>query len=141
ANSKPGPIALGPDGALWFWEAGSNKFARVATDGKFTEYPVPSVSAGNHFLTAGPDGAIWFTEPALNKIGRLALDGQVREFTIPGTGEGAKLPDGTAISSSWPNVVTVGPDKALWFTERWGHRIGRLTTDGTFSEFAVPTAK
>ncbi len=28
----------------------------------------------------------------------------------------------------------------MWFTERAGNRIGRITTDGVITEYAVPTA-
>src|SRR4051794_24882287 len=34
--------------------------------------------------------------------------------------------------------MTVGPDDALWFTERRGEAIGRITTTGTVTEFPVP---
>jgi streptogramin lyase len=32
----------------------------------------------------------------------------------------------------------VGPDGALWFTERLADKIGRLTTAGLFTEFPLP---
>ena len=36
--------------------------------------------------------------------------------------------------------ITAGPDGALWFTEYWGNKIGRITTAGVITEFPVPTA-
>jgi len=33
----------------------------------------------------------------------------------------------------------VGPDGNLWFTERLGNNIGRITPDGVLTEFAIPT--
>src|SRR3954471_11695845 len=36
--------------------------------------------------------------------------------------------------------MTAGPDGALWFTERRGEAIGRITTAGTVTEFPVPTS-
>src|SRR3954471_11612552 len=36
--------------------------------------------------------------------------------------------------------MTAGPDGALWFTERRGEAIGRVTTSGTVTEFPVPTS-
>src|SRR5207249_2283249 len=36
--------------------------------------------------------------------------------------------------------ITAGPDGNLWFTESAGNQIGRITTAGVVSEFAVPTA-
>jgi virginiamycin B lyase len=38
-----------------------------------------------------------------------------------------------------PLGITTGPDEALWFVEAAGNKIGRVTTGGTFTEFAVPT--
>jgi virginiamycin B lyase len=33
--------------------------------------------------------------------------------------------------------ITVGPDGALWFTERARYRIGRISTDGKVTEFPL----
>jgi virginiamycin B lyase len=48
-----------------------------------------------------------------NKIGRITAAGAVTEFTIPSDGSG-------------PHSITTGPDGALWFTEYYGNRVGRL---------------
>lgn len=49
------------------------------------------------------------------------------EFVVP-----------TAASS--PLGITVGPDSALWFTQSGAGKIGRITTDGVFQQFAVTNA-
>src|SRR5450759_1892993 len=36
-----------------------------------------------------------------------------------------------------PDRITAGPDGALWFTEFYGNKIGRLTTDGHLTEFTA----
>jgi hypothetical protein len=41
--------------------------------------------------------------------------------------------------SSAPSSIALGPDGAMWFTQNVGNRIGRITMDGTITEFAVPT--
>jgi streptogramin lyase len=42
-------------------------------------------------------------------------------------------------SSGYPLDITTGPDGALWFTDVFnGREIGRITTDGTITEFTVP---
>lgn len=46
----------------------------------------------------------------------------VREFAVP------SIPGG-------PNGLTIGPDGALWFTERASGKIGRITVTGTITEF------
>ena len=39
-------------------------------------------------------------------------------------------------AGSIPGRITSGPDGALWFTERSGNRIGRITTDGAITEYS-----
>jgi virginiamycin B lyase len=41
---------------------------------------------------------------------------------------------------SGPQTIVSGPDGALWFTETSGDEIGRITTTGVITQFAVPTA-
>jgi len=36
--------------------------------------------------------------------------------------------------------ITAGPDGALWFTETVAGKIGRITTSGVITEYAIPTA-
>jgi streptogramin lyase len=59
----------------------------------------------------------------------------------------------TAAAATWSNVAihpvptsqsnpvrtAAGPDGAIWFTELFGNRIGRITTAGAITEFPVPT--
>ena len=62
ASSNPTYIAVGPDGALWFTEAGSQQdrtdHDRWCDHSEFPSLP-PQPALG---ITAGPDGALWFTE-------------------------------------------------------------------------------
>ena len=48
------------------------------------------------------------------------------EYPIPTAGSG-------------PSSITAGSDGALWFTEFNSHKIGRITTNGDFIEFPLPT--
>jgi streptogramin lyase len=79
-------------------------------------------ASGGVSIAAGPDGALWFT--ALQQIGRITTDGVVTMYTIP-------TPNANAF------YITAGPDGALWFTENASNKIGRITTTGTFTEFAL----
>jgi len=143
-------ITDGPDGALWFAEEGTcinarcsdftnGKIGRITTQGKITEFPVPSANGHPWEITHGPDGNLWFTElgdnlhgPGRhhliegNKIGRITPQGQITEFPIP-------------TFDSFPDGITTGPDGALWFTENTGNKIGRITTSGVITEFPIPT--
>ena len=49
----------------------------------------------------------------------------VAEFPIP-------------TNNSFPQGITAGPDGNLWFTELIGDKIGRITTTGSITEFALP---
>jgi len=52
----------------------------------------------------------------------------VTEFTIP-------------TARSFPEGIVAGPDGALWFTEGFVNKIGRITTGGMVTEFTLPTAR
>src|ERR1035437_991317 len=41
-------------------------------------------------------------------------------------------------SASGPNGIARGPDGALWFAEYAVHKIGRVTTSGSVTEYPVP---
>lgn len=41
-------------------------------------------------------------------------------------------------ANSTPFWITLGPDGSLWFTEKTGNKIGRITTEGVIVEFPVP---
>ena len=137
-NSQPSWIVVGPDGALWFTIPDANKIGRITTAGTVTEYAVPTPSSYPEGITAGPDGALWFAESDGNKIGRITTAGTFTEYPLPNANSG-------------PFWITVGPDGALWFTEpgvqnrtTWTFagigKIGRITTGGAITEYAVPTA-
>lgn len=44
----------------------------------------------------------------------------------------------TASGGSWPDYIVAGPGHAMWFTEFYGTFIGRITMDGTITNFAIP---
>jgi streptogramin lyase len=78
-------------------------------------------------IALGSDGNVWFTEIAApGRIGRISPAGQITEFTAGLT------------ANSQPSGITAGGDGAMWFTERAGGRIGRIASDGTITEFALP---
>ncbi len=136
-NSRPTDITAGPDGALWFTERDANKIGRITTAGAITEFAIPTAGSSPMGITAGPDGALWFTEFNGSKIGRITTAGAITEFAVPGP---------TLGSTNVPLDITAGPDGALWFTDLafsgnfTVNGIGRITTAGTITEFATPTA-
>lgn len=155
--SGPNMIILGPDGNLWFTEYGGRKIGRITPTGVITEYPIPST--GKVFgLAVGPDGNLWFTETNGNRVGKLTLAGAFTEYNLPDPAQGPQgivtadghlwvvgnttntilrlSLDGAVINQypiptagSGPVDIVLGPDRALWFTEMTGNKIGRLALD------------
>jgi virginiamycin B lyase len=129
---SPSGLTVGPDGALWMTEPYGNEVVQMTTTGHVREF-ITGISPGASPLniTTGPDGNLWFTEPGINSVARLnPTTGDVTEFTV-GIQPNAAL-----------DAITAGPDGALWFTEDGNHianRIGRITTDGSVSEYAIPS--
>jgi virginiamycin B lyase len=141
-------IVAGPDGALWFTEAGPDlsvfaptastigNIGRITTAGAITHYPAGAQRSAPTGITVGPDGALWFTEagcakcPTIvpSKIGRITTSGVISEFALP--------------AGHFAVRIVNGPDGALWFTESNGtapvpYALGRITTTGTLTEFPV----
>jgi virginiamycin B lyase len=114
---------LAERGVVWFTE--SDRVGRITPRGTITEYPLPTTPAGGQGIVRGPDGNLYITEQDANAIARLnPRTGRVREFPIP-------TPDST------PLGLAVGPDGALWFIERTGDKVGRMTLNGTFTEYPL----
>jgi streptogramin lyase len=120
-NSFPGGITAGPDGNVWFTDAGggiggTNAIGRITPDGIITEFPLP-VDSEPVGIVAGPDGNLWFTDLGTTRaIGRISPAGAITEFSEglnPGAG---------------PSAITLGPDGDLWFADAGATpAIGRIT--------------
>jgi len=62
-----------------------------------------------------------------SKVGKLVINtGTITEYPTPTPG-------------SSPRGITSAPDGNLWFAEKFGNNIGKITTSGTITEFPVPT--
>jgi streptogramin lyase len=44
----------------------------------------------------------------------------------------------TPSQSSWPDYIISGPQGALWFTEFYADKVGKITTTGKITEFPLP---
>ncbi len=167
-NSGPGAITKGPDGNIWFTEttdANGSKIGRITTSGTVTEYTVPPSDSYLEGITTGPDGNIWFTDGRKGTIGRITPAGAITEYpNIAETPDAITTgPDGNlwvtdlqgrvwritvqgqatpfAVPTSSPTYtcgITAGPDGILWFMNFAS--VGRITTDGSITEFAIPGA-
>ncbi len=88
---------------------------------RFTVFPIerlnPSQPPHIGQIAVGSDGNLWFGDGPT--IGRMTPTGDNQEFAVPG--------DSLDLAR--------GPDGNLWFTDQSNYRIGRVTIDGTATEF------
>jgi streptogramin lyase len=116
----------GPDGNLWFTDAGHNSIDRFTTDGALTTYTLPSTNANPGEITAGPDGNLWFLEgngvPVV-KVGKITTAGAITEY-----------PTKAGLTSG----ITAGPDGNIWFNERDQFAVARMTPTGTETQYLIP---
>jgi streptogramin lyase len=87
-------------------------------------------------ITLGPDGNLWFTESGAGAIGRMTATGALSQFTLPDVSTKSASSGAGESSPIHPEAITAGPDSALWFTTD-SSLIGRISTDGTITEFAA----
>jgi virginiamycin B lyase len=126
-------IAVQPDGTAFATEPYASRIARIAPDGRVTEFATPTRDAGPGAIAAGPDGNAWFTESAPDggaAVGRITPAGRITEFPVPA------LPylDTTVAADLGP--IVAGRDDRLWFTTGLG--FGSITTSGEVATSALP---
>ena len=130
-GARPQGITAGPDGAMWFTEAGADRIGRIETAPPFAieEFPLPHSRSQPWAIVAGPDGNVWFTEIAGNRIGWISPNPPhtVFEALVPA-------------SRSSPQAIAAGPDGNIWFAENGGTRIGRVAAapPHEVQEFPLP---
>jgi virginiamycin B lyase len=118
-------LTRGPDGNVWVTDFGG-QVAKVTPQGIATAYNVPANSTWD--IVTGPDGNLWYTAPdgADAVSGRITTGGNATEFPV--------TPGGDA------HGIAAGPDGALWIAQPVANSIGRMTTDGQFTEIKGLTA-
>jgi streptogramin lyase len=106
-------------GLLWVADFGAQEIVSVTTDGVPTRYPVGP--GGPQEVAAGLGGQVGFTNPGA-RAGRLVAGG-------------SPLQTDTAPISD-PFGIAFGADAAYWFAQPFRNNLGRLTTDGAYTELA-----
>lgn len=113
-----GPLAVGPDQALWFTVSctpcSNGWIGRITTSGLITEFPEPSQgSLGG--IAAGPDGTLWFTDTAFfERIHSAIVRAPACALGLSASYNGTKLKTnfdlGIATPADWSIVIqhTVG---------------------------------
>jgi virginiamycin B lyase len=118
-------MTTAPDGSVWFAERGTGKLGRITAAGAVTEFSLPTATAIPQGIVFASDGNVYAPEQGANAIARLD----------PTTGQSVDIPVPTPNSTTQSGVL--GPDGAIWFVERSAAKIGRMTLDGTFTEYPL----
>ena len=90
------------------------QIGRITTAGLFTEYTVPTASAGPFVIESGSAGLLWFTERNAGKLASITTGGRITEYAVPGPSD--IEPSGIAPSGS-----------PIWGTEFNANKIVSLT--------------
>lgn len=136
-NSHPFGIAPAPDLNLYFTENAVDQLGRIPMlFGAITEVPLPTGSAPEQIVrgpatetTCGGGPCMWFTEFGTSRVARLNPAG----WPAPTIDQ---FP--TVTASSNPVGIAAGKDGGLWFTESGLDRVGRVSLNGTVSEYTSP---
>lgn len=117
-----GELVVAADGTLWSTDG--TTVQHITTTGLVSKIRDPRIKHTPKGLAIGPDGAVWFSNTYDHSIGRVGPGNALSFFADPGL--------------RYPAAITSGPDGSLWFAN--STQIGRITTAGVVSLFAVPGA-
>jgi virginiamycin B lyase len=110
-------------GALLMFGGAANAWVGTVKD-----HNTPTANADPEGITVASNNQIWFTEQEANKIAAFNPAGKTKhEFTIT-------TPQSGAIG------IVQGSDGAFWFTESNVGQIGRVTSKGVVTEYALGTS-
>ena len=115
------------------WVVNGDRVDRIAADGQLTRFALPGTLPLDRAIqiVAGPSESVWFTDYD-GTIGQITAAGQILEHSSEAE------PLDTLRANPEPTGIAVGPDGALWYTDRGHERIGRMTPDGAVREFPIP---
>jgi streptogramin lyase len=115
-------ISPGADGNLWFTEETANAVGRITPGAVITEFSAGFPTGSPRGIVTGPDGNLWVAMAGGNgAIARVTKAGDVTEFPVTTAGD--------------PNDIAVGPDNNLWYVDTAANLIGRITPNGSITEF------
>jgi streptogramin lyase len=81
--------------------------------------PSREVEFGGFSIAVAPNGDVWYTAPG--GVGRLTPTGMPTWYSLA--------------KAAGPGDIHLGPDGAMLFVEAGLDKVGRITTDGSISEF------
>src|SRR5262245_4924237 len=127
---RPGDIAVGMDGNLWFPEVGTGLVARMTTAGFVTEFAVAGAAALGQAISAGPDGRVW--------VVGFGADSKVHVWAVGVSGAAAdvvSLGERTPVLSFLPSGMAAGPDRNVWIANL--AEIDRVSPSGQLARFPI----
>jgi streptogramin lyase len=164
AAVEPEAIAPGPDGRLWFTEYGGSSAGAITTMGQVLQYALTG-GCVSEAVAPRADGTVWYGCDG-GTVDVLAINGNsqgsatvgslsfgivngpdnnmyVASFNSSSFSKLANVSNSpTTISTgtgSNPDNVVVGPDGAIWYTDRSLSRIGRISTASSSVTATYPT--
>jgi virginiamycin B lyase len=126
----PNGITVASDGSVWFGEQAPPGIAHLYGNGTMVEYrwtPNYSLSTTSIWGVADWHGRIWVTDAAGGQI--VSLDPSASIVSA------IKLSN----AGAFPYTITLGLDDALWFTELYGSKLGRINAQCKLTEYSIPT--
>jgi streptogramin lyase len=132
SKTDPDDLTVGPGGRIW-WVSNSGSrpgVGYVQPGGVILQVHLPTWPTD---IVAGPDGNMWFTygEGSVAAIARIDSPEDPGDTTITYFRDGLR-------EESDPREIVLGPDGNLWFTDPWIDAIGKVTPDGSITQFDAP---
>ena len=137
----PNGVAVAADGSVWFGEQGVPGLGHLYSNGTLVEYAWPFNYPGRSSpsQTCAEKTAIWTVVLWNGRVWAGDETGNQLVGLDPATGSVKMIKvNGTEV---FPYGLTTGPDGALWFTELFASKIGRVDTAGNLVEYSLPNGK
>ncbi|TLX99519.1 MAG: hypothetical protein E6K95_09565, partial [Thaumarchaeota archaeon] len=137
----PNGVAVAADGSVWFGEQGVPGLGHLYSNGTLVEYAWPFNYPGrsSSSQTCAEKTAIWTVVLWNGRVWAGDQTGNQLVGLDPATGSVKMIKvNGT---EAFPYGLTTAPDGALWFTELFASKIGRVDTAGNLEEYSLPNGK
>ncbi|MGQ4599621.1 virginiamycin B lyase family protein [Nocardia sp. R6R-6] len=129
--STPTDIWPGPDNAMYFAESIGQRIGRIDLGSHaISETPIPGggLNVPTTIMMPGRGNKMMVSAALTNSI--IEYDTVTHEFTVH------RVPTPNAV----PQGLTIGSDGAIWFSESFGAKIGRIDPDsGAITEYPIAT--
>ena len=126
----PGDIHLGPDGAMWFVEAGVDKVGRITSDGSISEFTGSPLLGDLNALGFDAPGNVWVSGTNSQYVAKMGRKGELTIIDLPYDGDTApQLPWGS-------QSIVLGGDGSMWISE-YQSPIVHIAKNGSISRVAV----